>query len=316
MSDPTSTALPEALIRRVTGLLSPEDLESWWRHVQDPVVAARWTGASDKIDEAQRAMKAAGLEARPLPWMHGAWTLGCCDRAEITSIPEFASQRLFLQSASSMAAVMAMAIEPGHDVLDVCAAPGAKTSLIRVQQEGRGVLLANELSRRRSDRMRSLLSKFSMEDVEIRVGAGEALGGTHARCFDRVLADVPCSGEGRIRAADPSTWARWSPSSIRGLARRQEGLLEAALKCVRPGGELLYATCTMAPEENERVIDRVLASRRTPAELLPINLPLSARRPPIDSWDGWQASADLSHCVRLVADAQHTPFFMARLLRV
>jgi len=256
------------------------------------------------------------MDPRPIPWASEAWSLPGESRRMLTDLPWVRSQRLFVQSASSMAAVHALGVQPGHDVLDLCAAPGAKTSLIHRQQAGSGILVANELSRARTERLRALLGRLEITDVEILTGPGELLGRSHARCFDRVLADVPCSGEGRFHLSDQSTWSRWSESSIRGLSRRQTVLLQSACRACRPGGEVLYATCTMAPEENEQVVDRVLSKADPPVELLPVQLDLPDRRPALQSWGGDAYAHDLSHALRILASETMTPFFMARLRRM
>ena len=278
-------------------------------------MSVRWTGPREDVERGRAYLSSMEFEPAPVPWMPEAWSVGRCTRRRLSEVPWVTQQRLFMQSLSSMAAVMAMDIQPGHDVLDLCAAPGAKTSLIHRLQRGKGMLIANELSRARTTRLNAVLDRLECEGVEVMTGAGERLGGTHAACFDRVLADVPCSGEARFHLSNPSTWKRWSVSSITGLAKRQGALLESACRCARPGGEVLYATCTMAPEENELVVDRVLARSSVPMELLPISLPLPNRRTPVTAWDGAMAVQDLAHCARLVSDETMTPFFMARLRR-
>jgi len=260
-------------------------------------------------------LKEHGLDPAPVPWMDEAWTLGRIARTEVTRLPWVESQQLFVQSLSSMAAVMELGVEPGHDVLDLCAAPGAKTSLLARCQQGRGILVANDLSRRRTAGLRALLKRLGIEETVLRTGPGEAVGRSHARCFDRVLADVPCSSEGRFHASEASTWANWSESAIRGLAKRQQALLEAACAAARPGGLILYATCTMAPEENERVVDRVLRRGTTDVELLPIDLPVESSQEGLASWGAEQFLPELKKARRMLGSETATPFFMAKLRR-
>jgi 16S rRNA (cytosine1407-C5)-methyltransferase len=214
-----------------------------------------------------------------------------------------------------MAAVMALDVRPGHDVLDLCAAPGGKTSLIRRQQQGRGMLVANELSRARTVRMKKVLARLNIEGVEVLTGPGASMGSTHERCFDRVLADVPCSGEGRFHLSDAATWSRWSLAGIRGLAKRQATLLESACKTLRPGGVAVYATCTMAPEENERVVDRVVRRGRIPLEILPVDLQLTSTKPGLHRWQGRSMLPEMARTVRVLGDTETTPFYIARLRR-
>ncbi len=302
-------------MRRLDRLLDPSARQAWEQAATQTPLSVRWTGQPGDEQAGADYLRSHGFQPQPIAWACDAWSLPGVARKSLTGLPWVRSQRLFLQSASSIAAVQAMGVRPGHDVLDLCAAPGAKTSLIHRRQCGRGILVANELSRARSVRLRALLARLGIADVEGLTGPGEQIGRSHARCFDRVLADVPCSGEGRFHLSDEATWSRWSESAIRRLSRRQTALLRAACQACRPGGEVLYATCTMAPEENEQVVERVMSKADPPVELLPVELDLPESRPGLQSWDDVEFQSDLTHTVRIVASETMTPFFMARLRR-
>ncbi|MDP6479964.1 MAG: RsmB/NOP family class I SAM-dependent RNA methyltransferase [Phycisphaerales bacterium] len=316
MSHPPVTVLPEAFLARTHRILGQADVAAWEASLACPSLTVRWTGKPDRVRLGPEYLESEGFTPQSVPWFDEAWKLGAISRRVVTALDWVREQTLMLQSLSSIAAVMAMGVEPGHDVLDLCAAPGAKTSLIHRLQQGRGILVANELSRTRTRRMDSLLRRLRINDVDIRTGPGEALGGTYERCFDRVLADVPCSGEGRFHLSDSASWSRWSEAAIRGLAKRQVALLESACRTLRPDGRVLYATCTMAPEENEQVIDRVLRRGRTPIELVPADLPLDGVRPGLSGWEGNEFLPEIKHAVRVVPGTGMTPFFMASLRRV
>jgi 16S rRNA (cytosine1407-C5)-methyltransferase len=308
--------LPEAFITRTHRILGSADIASWEESLARPSLTLRWTGKAARASLGLEYLESEGFEPQPVAWFGEAWMLGPVSRRTVTAMGWVREQTLMLQSLSSIAAVMAMGIEPGHDVLDMCAAPGAKTSLIHRRQQGKGILVANELSRARTRRMDALLRRLRINDADIRTGPGEMLGSTHARCFDRVLADVPCSGEGRFHLSDAATWSRWSESAIRGLAKRQTALLESACRTLRPGGRVLYATCTMAPEENEQVVDRVLRRGRTPMEMIPVTLPLEGVRPGLPAWEDKEFLPEIKHAVRVVPGTGMTPFFMACLRRL
>ena len=291
-------------------------MAAWEASLACPSLTVRWTGKAERAPRGKEYLESEGFDPQPVSWFDEAWVLGPISRRAVTGLEWIREQTLMLQSLSSIAAVMAMGVEPGQDVLDLCAAPGAKTSLIHRRQQGRGILVANELSRARTRRMDALLRRLRIKDVDIRTGPGETLGGSHERCFDRVLADVPCSGEGRFHLSDSASWSRWSESAIRGLSKRQVALLESACRTLRPGGRVLYATCTMAPEENEQVVDRVLRRGRTPMELLPVELPISGIRPGMRGWGDKEFLPEIDRTVRVVPGTGMTPFYMACLRRI
>ena len=160
---------------------------------------------------------------------------------------------LYPQGLESMKAVIELDPQPGEYVLDLCAAPGSKTSQIAALMNNEGVLMANEPVRARFYRLKSVLE---------RTGAKAVLSMTDGRrfrvkekLFDRVLVDAPCSSEGMFKYDQPKSYAYWNVRKIKEMAHKQKGLLLNASRLVRPGGILVYSTCTFAPEENEEVIE-------------------------------------------------------------
>ena len=260
-------------------------------------------------------LQAAGMNLSSVPWCPGAfYTDGAC-RPLLRQTQSWLNGKLFMQSISSMAAAVALGVKPGMHVLDLCAAPGGKTAMLGCHQEGSGVLLANDRSRSRLRSLRDVLAQHHISHAELSCRPGESFGGTHRDCFDRVLVDAPCSGEGMLHSGDHAGWSQWGLSRIRRLARQQERLLLAGLRCLRPGGVLVYATCTYAPEENESVLARVMAKLDVPAELeaLPVGLPEGY--PGLSSWQEQAFDPCIGLARRMLPDDCCTGFFMARFRR-
>ncbi|MBC8200811.1 MAG: RsmB/NOP family class I SAM-dependent RNA methyltransferase, partial [Planctomycetes bacterium] len=132
-----------------------------------------------------------------------------------------------------------------------------------------------------------------------------------------VLVDAPCSGEGRIQLDRPIRVARWNVQEIRRLAKLQEQLLIAAMRCVRVGGLVVYSTCTFAPEENEFVLEKVLRKKTIDAKVieLPKDLRPPHSRPPISEWEGKGVTQDITRAVRIIPNESTTGFFIACLRR-
>lgn len=308
-------ALPEAFRTRTQQVLPADALARWQAGFSSaPAMAVRWTGPGTLPVEAIDALQAAGLQPRPMDWYEDGVHLEAGDRAAVRALPLFKDGSLTLQSASSMFAVLALAPESGQDVLDLCAAPGGKTALLHRLMDGTGRLVANDLSRRRMARLRDQLQVLGVDGVKTMCGDGVLLSRDLASCFDRVLVDAPCSGEGRWHGGDQSAWANWSLSTTRTLAKRQETLLRAACRMVRPGGRVVYATCTLAPEENEHVVSRVLA--REPVCLRPIDLASPAVFGGLTQWGVSAYDEQLQHACRLLPCTDgFTGFFVALLER-
>jgi NOL1/NOP2/fmu family ribosome biogenesis protein len=167
--------------------------------------------------------------------------------------PWHAAGVYYLQEPSAMAPVEAMVLGPSQWVADVCAAPGGKSTQILSRLDEHSLLIANEFVGSRIKPLGENLERWGAELAVItnqEIGRIATLQGGQ---FDRVLVDAPCSGEGLFRRT-PEARTEWSPAHVEGSARRQQGLLEAAARLVTPGGDLVYSTCTFAPEENEQVI--------------------------------------------------------------
>jgi 16S rRNA C967 or C1407 C5-methylase (RsmB/RsmF family) len=197
------------------------------------------------------------LAGDPVPWATWARVVDPVAARRLTETDAWREGRVVLQSLSSMLAVVALDPKPGERILDLCAAPGGKSALIAALAEGTLDLLANDRSRRRCLRMRALLDTLGVT-ARIRTGPGERLPARELGTFDRVLVDAPCSGEGRFRVDDPQSHATWSKKAVRRLASLQKSLLHTAIAAVRPGGVIVYSTCTLGREENEAVVARAL----------------------------------------------------------
>lgn len=166
----------------------------------------------------------------------------------------------YMQEPSALSAVAALRPQPGERVLDLCAAPGGKTTQIAAAMRGRGLLWANEFVRSRAQALMQNLERCGVRNAVVSSADPPSLCGRLNGWFDAVLVDAPCSGEGMFRK-EPAALAQWSEQNIALCAARQDGILLAAADAVAPGGRLVYSTCTFAPEENEGAIARLLAAR-------------------------------------------------------
>jgi 16S rRNA C967 or C1407 C5-methylase (RsmB/RsmF family)/NOL1/NOP2/fmu family ribosome biogenesis protein len=198
-----------------------------------------------------------GIDPDPVPWCPEAWFLP--DGARVGDTVAHAAGLCYVQEPSALAVAEALDVRPGHRVLDLAAAPGGKATQVAGRLGGHGVLVANEVQRGRVRALADNLDRWgswrTMLAAETVARLAERLPGA----FDRVLLDAPCSGEGLFRR-NPAAAAQWRPGHVRGNAERQRGLLADAARLVRPGGVLVYSTCTFAPEENEGQVAGFLAA--------------------------------------------------------
>ena len=187
----------------------------------------------------------------PVPWASSAFLMEGEEKPG--KHPYHQAGLYYLQDPSAMAPAELLAPQPGERVLDLAAAPGGKTTQLAALMQGRGLLVANEIKTKRVGHLAQNMERWGAGNVVITNESPENLADHFGEYFDRVLVDAPCSGEGMFRK-DMGARADWSLEMVHGCAARQVNILRVAGKLVRPGGFLLYSTCTFAPEENEGVI--------------------------------------------------------------
>lgn len=161
----------------------------------------------------------------------------------------------YIQEPSAMSAAELLQARPGEKVLDLCAAPGGKSSQLASAMQGEGLLVVNEIHPARARILSQNMERMGVRNVLVLNETPEHLARYFAGFFDRILCDAPCSGEGMFRK-DEEAVSQWSPEHVTMCADRQFSILLDAEKMLRPGGRLVYSTCTFAEEENEGVISR------------------------------------------------------------
>ncbi len=192
----------------------------------------------------------------PVPWCpEGVWLTEETLQGELSlgSHPYHTAGAYYVQDPSAMAAAVLLNPQPGEWVLDLAAAPGSKASHIAARMAGEGVLVANEVSRGRTTVLAMNLERMGVKNAMVTNAPVDRLLEVWPGLFDAMLVDAPCSGEGTF-SRDATALRAWTVDVVRGYAGRQLRILLQAAPLVRPGGQILYGTCTFSPEENEGVI--------------------------------------------------------------
>ncbi len=230
----------------------------------------------------------------PIPWCADGFLLP--PGVELGKHPDHAAGLYYLQDPSAMAVAELLDPQPGEVVLDLAAAPGGKATHIASRLQGQGFLVANEIHPQRAWELAGNLERWGARNVAITNERPERLAERLAGFFDRVLVDAPCSGEGMLHRSEAAR-QEWAPERIGGCALRQSAILSHAARLVRPGGRLVYATCTFNPEENEGTVARFLSAHPDFELLEPPRLPGFASGRP--EWLQSDSSNLLTRTVRL-----------------
>lgn len=160
---------------------------------------------------------------------------------------------VYSQEPSAMIVASVCAAQPGEKVLDLCAAPGGKTTQLASQLQGEGLLVANEIFPKRAKILSENIERWGVKNALVINHAPAELVPHFTGFFDRILVDAPCSGEGMFRK-EPEAVHQWTPELVAECAARQKEILSSAVKMLKQGGTLVYSTCTFAPEEDEQIV--------------------------------------------------------------
>ncbi len=301
-------ALAERVCERYREVV--DDWQALVASLQEPLPVTLWANPLRlSREELAGLLDRAGVASRPLPWNELALELDAEARPGLHW--GFFAGLFQVQEAVSMLPVRLLDPQPGERVLDLCAAPGNKTAQIAVAMRNSGTVVANDLSRGRIPAVRQAIKRLGLMNVALTVKDGQGLTG-RAGQFDRVLVDAPCTCEGtfrKVRVPQVVT-ARFREST----ARTQLRLLERAVTLVRPGGRVVYSTCTFSPEENEAVVDAVLAAGAGTLRLLPARVEGFRGSPGLTGWQGRRFDPQLAGALRVWPHHENTGGFFVAVL--
>ncbi|WP_234410358.1 RsmB/NOP family class I SAM-dependent RNA methyltransferase [Caldalkalibacillus mannanilyticus] len=173
--------------------------------------------------------------------------------------PYYQAGLYYIQEPSAMAPGATIPIMPGDRVLDLCAAPGGKSTQVAARLQGKGVLVSNDISNERIKALVKNIELFGVKNAIVTNETPDKLATVFEQYFDKILIDAPCSGEGMFRK-NPEMIKSWEQHNVDSCVVMQKDILEEAAKMLRDGGYILYSTCTFAPEENEKQMARFLAT--------------------------------------------------------
>ena len=280
--NPGKIKLPAELAARLENQLGIRGMEEFTACLgKRPAAGLRLNTAKGTLSQLQGLMPFP-LEA--IPWAPAGFMFPEDERPG--KLPYYQAGLYYLQDPSAMAPAAALDAQPGERVLDLCAAPGGKTTQIAAAMAGDGLLVANDYNPRRIKALIWNLEHWGATNCVVLNEEPERLAAAAPGFFDKILVDAPCSGEGMLRK-DPEAARNWRKYSGRLCRETQDRLLDQAALMLAPGGRLVYSTCTFNPLENEGAVADFL-ERRPDFRLVPLPL-----------FQGWQPGAALKDCRQL-----------------
>lgn len=307
----------EDSLGRFLPLLPPADQASLLEDLQVPLRQSLRVNPHKTLPGAIHDWAARyGWTVEAIPYCSTGWRV---EPSEIGTLPsgtvEHRLGQFYIQDAASMLPVelFKRLEEVGRPlILDLAASPGGKTTHLAARSGERGLVLANDSSAERITALRLVLQTWGAPNTAVTQFPGERFGQWFPGTFDFVLLDAPCSMQG-LRATDAHPLRPITPREQTSLARRQAQLLESALRAVKIGGQVVYSTCTLSPEEDEGVLDTLLRRHPGTFEIAELQLPIPA--PGLREAEGFQFDPQVQKAARLWPHLYHTAGFFAALLR-
>ena len=242
--------LPELFLERMKKLLGSE-FDAFLGAYERP----RNVGLRRNPLKAQSVQLPAAFGLSPVAWAENGYYYDAGARPGLSPLHEAGAY--YLQEPSAMAPAALLDAQPDEHVLDLCAAPGGKSTQLAAAMRGRGLLVCNEINHKRAKILSSNIERMGIANALVLNEHPQRLEARFAGYFDRVLVDAPCSGEGMFRKEEAAV-SDWSPQTVDMCAARQLEILHSAAAMLRAGGRLVYSTCTFAPQENEGTISAFL----------------------------------------------------------
>lgn len=253
------------------------------------------------------------IKLEPVPWYNLAFRVS--EKINFGQRIEHFLGLIYVQELASMLPALVLSPQPNETILDMSAAPGSKTTQIASIMANTGLIIANDISSKRINKLIFNIEHQGVLNTVIIRQSGQRLGHLFPEYFDRVLLDAPCSLEGMIRKS-LSAVSYWSESNILRHSKIQKGLINSAYQCLKPKGTLVYSTCTYAPEENEMVVDYLL--KKYPSAICePITINNLKTRPGISEWRGYRFDKNIKNTIRLYPQDNDTEgFFIAKIRKL
>lgn len=303
---------PEPFLERYTRILGPKMLDkvldgyarpraTWFR--LNPLKGGTWEDLADL-----------GVEIhRDATWDDAGW-VSPSDREALLASSSVADGKVYVQGMASQLPVRLLDPAPGDFLLDLAAAPGSKTIQLAGMHPDSD-LAAVEIVRKRKFRLDDNLARHGADHVKVFLQDGTKVWRYRPEHFDAILLDAPCSSEGRFRLDEPDSYGFWKRSKTKEMVRRQRRLLFSAVHALKPGGQLVYSTCSLAPEENEGIVSHALETFGDCLRIEPIDFDAPERVETLMDWGKGAVDERVSVCCRLMPSDRMEGFFVARFVK-
>ena len=288
------------------------------------ITIIRLNSLKGNSEETKEALMKKGYELEEIPWAKDVFFVKNKDKSEVSQSVEYTEGKYYIQNLSSILATLILNPKNGEKILDMCAAPGSKSTYIADLTCGEASILANDIDMKRVNDLRDVVKQFGAENIRIALSDGKEFGYKYPACFDNVLLDAPCSGEGLINMSSPRPLRYWSMDKVKRCTFIQKELIVSAFKSLKHGKSMVYSTCTLEPDENEGVVTHLLNSFPN-ARIEKIDLIDEIRKSMpelseyiksgITKWSGNRYDSRVKDTIRIIPNSKMMGFYIAKIFK-
>ena len=282
----------------------------------------RFNPLREDVGKTRDSLIRSGYDLEQIPWEENTYFVLNKDKNEVSQSRKYDEGKFYIQNLSSILATVLLEPKEGEKILDMCAAPGSKTTHIAALTNNRAEIIANDSEISRVNSLNRVVDQFGVKNCKVTLSDGEDFGKKYPVSFDKVLLDAPCSGEGMIYMRGPKPLRFWGIQKINRYSQIQKRLIESAFLTLNHGGTMIYSTCTLEPEENEGILTTLLNNHKN-VEILNIDIINSNDfkeykrhiTSGITHWSGNEYHPSVKRSIRILPSSEMMGFFVAKILK-
>ena len=266
-------------------------------------------------EEIEKFLTDKNIKYQNVNWFEDAFILDLEDRDKIIKSKEYSEGKIYIQNLSSIFCALIVDLNENEWLLDMASAPGGKSLLWSSLLQNKGKISAVEKDKNRFYMLKRNLKICGAKNIKTYLKDSRAIGKICPLYFDKVLLDAPCSSESKFDLNLKNPIKYWSLRRVYRNSKLQKELIISAFNSLKPGGTLIYATCTFSPEENEEVVDFLINSAEG-VEVLEIKSKFENFTPGIIEWEDKKYNKEVKKCVRILPKDGFDGFFIAKIKKV
>lgn len=281
---------------------------------QRAITTIRLNPLKGNVEETKKSLEAKGYELEAIEWDKYSYFIRNHDKSEVSQTLEYQDGKFYIQNLSSILDTLVLDPKEGENILDMCAAPGSKTTHIAAITNNKANILANDADMSRVNSLKNVLNQFGAKNVKATFSDATDFGKKYPEYFDRVLLDAPCSGEGMIYMNSMKPLRFWSLEKIKRCSFLQRDLIMSAFRTLKKGGTMVYSTCTLEPEENEGVVTDLLEHFPSASiEELGVEINNKNVMSGITKWSGHLYNPAVKKTLRIIPNSKMMGFYIAKI---